>query len=128
MIGFRFSLSSARLSGRPDGRLRPEPGAQPSLRTGPTFAQFPRAHRVWSTHAGESLFASPVRIERDTRRIIERARKFVEQRKKERLFARRKSGKHAGVGFARRLGELRKQFLAGPCQLQAVPAAIVNAD
>jgi hypothetical protein len=98
------------------------------LRIGTPFAHFPRANGAGSTHAGESLFANPVRIKRDTCRIVKCARKFVEQRKKECLFTRCEGRQHAGVGFARRLGEFGKQFLAGPCQLQAMPPAVVNAD
>src|SRR5258708_7127227 len=100
--------------------------AQPILRTGPL-----RTFRV-RTAFGRRMPGTAFSLERcgssGTRVESERAGKFVEQRKKERLLVRCESRQHAGVGFARRLGELRKQFLPGPCQLQAMPAAIVKAD
>jgi hypothetical protein len=50
-------------------------------------------------------------IERDARRSIEGARKFVEQLKKHPLFARRESGQHPRLGLARRGREPREQSL-----------------
>src|SRR5262249_42375946 len=89
---------------------------------------FLRARDTCSTNAQGRLLARPLRIKRDARRSIERAREFVEQLKKERLFARCERAEHARLGFSRRLCELGEQSLAGFCQLQAVPAAVVGAD